>query len=77
MAQPSSLSTDLITLVSALGGPTVDPKDIEWATDLPAGKKLIEWLVEQSRGAEGDIDEQYRLYASLDAIVLQEDELQR
>ncbi|RDB24972.1 hypothetical protein Hypma_007394 [Hypsizygus marmoreus] len=33
--------------VSALAGPRVDASDIEWAAQLPAGKKLVQWLADQ------------------------------
>jgi hypothetical protein len=36
-------------MVSQLGGPSISPAHIEWALDIPAGKRLIEWLAAQFR----------------------------
>jgi hypothetical protein len=40
---PSQLSA----IISALGGPSIQVEDIEWAIDLPAGKKLVDWIAAQ------------------------------
>ena len=34
-------------MISRLGGPDISPEEIEWATDLPAGKNLLEWFTNQ------------------------------
>lgn len=37
----------LVSMISRLGGPDISPEEIEWATDLPAGKNLLEWFTNQ------------------------------
>lgn len=37
----------LLSIVSHLGGPDISPRDVEWVTDLPAGKQLMGWLENQ------------------------------
>jgi hypothetical protein len=39
-----------IKLLSSIGGPSVDRRDIEWANDLDAGKLLLGWLNNQISG---------------------------
>ncbi|KAJ7125278.1 hypothetical protein C8R44DRAFT_875095 [Mycena epipterygia] len=41
------ISKTVTTIVSLPGGPELNPEDIDWASDLPAGRKLLEWLVSQ------------------------------
>lgn len=36
-----------LSVVFRLGGPDISPEEIEWATDLPAGKQLMEWFENQ------------------------------
>jgi hypothetical protein len=40
---PSQLSA----IIYALGGPSINVEDIEWAIDVPAGKKLVDWIAAQ------------------------------
>lgn len=40
---PSQLSA----IISALNGPPIQVEDIEWAMDLPDGKKLLDWIAAQ------------------------------
>jgi hypothetical protein len=40
-------SSQLSSIISTLGGPSIQAEDIEWAIDLPAGKKLVDWLAAQ------------------------------
>ncbi|KAJ6518670.1 hypothetical protein C8R45DRAFT_1084780 [Mycena sanguinolenta] len=35
------------SIVSLLGGPQITSEDIDWALDLPAGQRLLDWLVSQ------------------------------
>ncbi|KAJ6593299.1 hypothetical protein B0H19DRAFT_1089702 [Mycena capillaripes] len=72
--------TETVTaIVSLLGGPHSNANDIDWASDLPAGQRLFEWLASQvelprddpSMGNESDA-----LRAALQAISLEEDEVQ-
>jgi len=37
----------LPAIISALGGPSIQAEDIEWAIDLPAGKRLVDWVAAQ------------------------------
>lgn len=67
-----SASEQLVSIVSHLGGPKVTSGDIEWATDLPAGKKLIDWLASQVDDSE-DVD--YKTHASLRDIALEREEI--
>ncbi|KAF8161433.1 hypothetical protein B0H34DRAFT_857858 [Crassisporium funariophilum] len=48
MTPPTDAQT-LTKTISLLGGPTLDPSDIKWAADLPAGRALLEWLAAQVR----------------------------
>ncbi|KAG6871580.1 hypothetical protein C0995_002898, partial [Termitomyces sp. Mi166 len=43
----SSPLTTLTQAVLELEGPSIDANDIEWALDVPAGSKLIHWLLDQ------------------------------
>lgn len=43
----ASSSSTVTNIVSALGGPIIEPANIDWATELPAGKRLVEWLASQ------------------------------
>jgi hypothetical protein len=76
-----SSSTKLTELVSTLGGPGIADTDIEWALDLPAGKKLVEWLAAQLCDEEGDIDKtifgdgETKYGSSLRAIALEAGEI--
>ena len=37
----------VLTLVSHLGGPSCTEDELKWATDIPAGKELLDWLAGQ------------------------------
>ena len=37
----------LVKTISLLGGPLLESKDIDWATDLPAGNAFFGWLTDQ------------------------------
>lgn len=63
-------SSAIARIVATLGGPDIDPSDIEWAAHLPAGQKLIQWLVDQCVVAE-TVDT-----AALHAIALEREEAQ-
>jgi hypothetical protein len=67
------MSEKLISMVSHLGGPQISAVDIEWATDIPAGRRLIEWFTSQLD--EGLTDEVV-MRASLEMISLEEVEFQ-
>ncbi|KAI8978290.1 hypothetical protein BD414DRAFT_422136 [Trametes punicea] len=40
-------TADVVHLIAHLGGPSSSEDDIEWATDIPAGERLLEWLAAQ------------------------------
>ncbi|KAF7362399.1 hypothetical protein MVEN_00587100 [Mycena venus] len=65
------------TIVSLLGGPALNAEDIDWALDLPAGQKLLEWLVSQVEipSADDGTDRSDALRAALQAISLEDDEV--
>ncbi|KAJ7108454.1 hypothetical protein C8R43DRAFT_187702 [Mycena crocata] len=71
-------SETTVALVSLLGGPKLNAEDIEWASELPAGEKLLNWLVSQVQlelpplDTDADSDS---LRAALQAIALEEDEV--
>jgi hypothetical protein len=73
------ISEAVTSIVSLLGGPEINAEDIEWASDLPAGQRLLEWLVSQVQfdlAAEDDIPVSDSLKSALQAISLEEDEAQ-
>ena len=82
MAHSKSGVEHLVSTISHLGGPTIHPVDIEWATDLPAGKKLVEWLADQlmlEDLGDGEIsvaEKTLHYQAVLQDIALQEEEAQ-
>jgi hypothetical protein len=68
----------LTTLISLLSGPPINPSEIEWALEVPAGKTLIDWLGSQLGEAfdvDPDISEETRLKAAVTRIGLEHDEL--
>lgn len=46
----------LCAIISALGGPPIQAEDIEWALDLPAGKKLVDWIAAQLLDEEIELE---------------------
>ncbi|KAJ6590037.1 hypothetical protein DFH09DRAFT_221007 [Mycena vulgaris] len=69
------VSETITTIVSLLGGPNLNAEDIGWALDLPAGRRLLEWLVSQVEFEAAD-DSSESLRAALQAISVEDDELQ-
>lgn len=78
----------LVKTISLLGGPLLEPTDIDWAADLPAGKALFEWLVDQlhpsseqnvtsGNNAVNDNEEilKTRLSAAVREVALEKDEV--
>ncbi|KAF8216375.1 hypothetical protein K438DRAFT_1953326 [Mycena galopus ATCC 62051] len=65
-------------IVSLLGGPEFNAEDIDWAMDLPAGQRLLDWLVSQVEleVAAADDATSDSLRAALQAISLENDEVQ-
>lgn len=37
----------MIRIISHLGGPECSEEELIWATDIPSGKQLLEWLASQ------------------------------
>jgi hypothetical protein len=66
------ITETVTTIVSLLGGSQFNADDIDWALDLPAGQRLLEWLVSQV----GDLSTDDALRTALQAISLEEDEVQ-
>ena len=77
MSDTASPTTTLTSIVSNLGGPRVNPSDIEWANDITSGKLLINWLVAQldpeNANSDDDLEKQHR--AALRDIALEDEEL--
>ena len=67
----SSLADRYSRLVTCLGGPPTDVNEIEWATDVPSGKALMEWATGQMAGGPHDPIAS----ASLRRIALEEEEV--
>ena len=68
---PSQLSA----IINALGGPSINVEDIEWAIDLPAGKKLVDWIAAQLLSDEID-DGENAHQAALRNIALETGEVE-
>lgn len=77
MSNTASPTTTLTSIVSNLGGPRVNPSDIEWANDITSGRLLINWLVAQldPEAANGDDDREIQHRAALRDVVLEDEEL--
>lgn len=79
----SEISKRFSTLISTLGGEPLNPEDIEWALDVPAGKQLLNWLTAQLNENEGGASSSIvcsqgvlqRQAAALHAIALTGEEL--
>jgi len=77
----------LVKTISLLGGPLLESTDIDWATDLPAGNALFDWLAEQlsisspnleqnvTSGNVVDDNEEIRMCAALRDVALEKDEV--
>ena len=80
MAGQASISRAL-EVISHLGGPECTQEELKWAGDIPAGKRLLEWLARQVVDSEvpsslnADIHSDDRLRTSLSTIALYKDEL--
>jgi hypothetical protein len=71
MNTPNQLSA----IILALGGPPIQVEDIEWAIDLPAGKKLVDWIAAQLVDDEIDDDGDGNYQAALRNIALEAGEV--
>lgn len=73
-----SASQKLVSVISYLGGPNITSGDIDWAIDLPAGKRLIEWLADQVDDEQvsnaGDSGVERRYYVALKSVALEQEE---
>ncbi|KAF8510487.1 hypothetical protein JB92DRAFT_2831543 [Gautieria morchelliformis] len=49
-----SSTTRVIAMLACLDGPNVSHQDLEWVNDLPAGKKLLDFLASQVQFVEGE-----------------------
>ncbi|KAF8058767.1 hypothetical protein FPV67DRAFT_1785806 [Lyophyllum atratum] len=69
--------------VLELGGPSIEPGDIEWTSQVPAGRNIVQWLVEQCIALESDDEDglattqlpDIDLGAALRAIALEDEEI--
>jgi hypothetical protein len=77
MSDTASPTTTLTSIVSNLGGPRVNPSDIEWANDITPGKLLINWLVAQSdpEVVNSNDDREIQHRAALRDVMLEDEEL--
>lgn len=69
-----SAPNQLSVIISALGGPSIQAEDIEWAIDLPAGKRLVDWIAAQLLDYETD-DGRETHQAALGNIALEAEEV--
>ena len=65
----------LSSIILALGGPHIQVEDIQWAIDLPAGKKLVDWIAAQLLDNEIDDDGHGSYQAALRNIALEAGEV--
>lgn len=63
----------LSAIISALGGPSIQVEDIEWAIDLPVGKKLMDWIAAQL--LDDEIDDDRSCQVALRNIALEDGEV--
>ncbi|KAG5650526.1 hypothetical protein H0H81_011931 [Sphagnurus paluster] len=61
----------VVSAIAELGGPKIDASEIEWASQIPSGQKLLQWLADQCASPSDSFD----LGAALHAIALEEEEL--
>ncbi|GLB37860.1 hypothetical protein LshimejAT787_0409110 [Lyophyllum shimeji] len=81
---PLPPTTIIAKAVPELGGPVFEPADIEWASHIPTGHELVQWLVDQCVASEsgpesgfvGSEGFEVDLGAALRAIALEDEELQ-
>ena len=70
----------LSALISSLGGPTCAAGDLAWASSMPQGRSLLQWLSSQishgdviSKGSQSGND--IKCQAALQSIALHDQEL--
>lgn len=63
----------LSAIILALGGPSIQVEDIEWAIDLPVGKKLMDWIAAQL--LDDEIDDDRSCQVALRNIALEDGEV--
>ncbi|EEB91123.1 hypothetical protein MPER_10571, partial [Moniliophthora perniciosa FA553] len=67
----------LTSMVASLGGPNINPKDIEWVMQVEQGRNIVEWLASQVKEVadlEGE-DSEEKLRAALSQIALEKEEV--
>ncbi|KAJ7496740.1 hypothetical protein FB451DRAFT_1386108 [Mycena latifolia] len=72
------ISDAVTAIVTSLGGPKLNAEDIDWASDLPVGRRLLEWLASQAQLeqlADDGTGVSESLKAALQAISVEDDEL--
>ncbi|KAH9834128.1 uncharacterized protein C8Q71DRAFT_859792 [Rhodofomes roseus] len=81
MTEDTNGAHTIVKFISSLGGPVYAAEEVAWASSVPQGKALLEWLASQVRHhaiathIEGGGDDVVEYRASLDPIALHEREL--
>ena len=70
----------LIGIIDSLGGPRYAAEDLAWASSMPQGKRLLEWLSAQVPREDAglnapQLDEEVVYQAAVQPIALHEQEL--
>lgn len=65
----------LCDIITNLGGPKIQPEEIDWANDIPTGKYLLEWMSSQLLDElDEKQDEETHSLLSMRAIALEDEE---
>ena len=67
----------LIGIIDSLGGPRYAAEDLAWASSMPQGKRILEWLSAQIHAGlnASQLDEELVYQAAIQPIALHEQEL--
>ncbi|KAH9920921.1 uncharacterized protein B0H18DRAFT_880598 [Fomitopsis serialis] len=80
MTEPLDIADTFVQCISTLGGPTYAAEDVAWASSVPQGKILFEWLASQVQcgSAPSDVPQsggEIYYQSGLDPIALHEQEV--
>ncbi|KAI0629433.1 hypothetical protein C8Q77DRAFT_1065394 [Trametes polyzona] len=85
MADTRRTLQDVRRLITHLGGPECSEEDLRWATDIPSGRQLLEWLASQglqdrervdvARRAGGEVADDVLYQTVVSPIALYKDEV--
>ncbi|KAG6843267.1 hypothetical protein H0H87_006378, partial [Tephrocybe sp. NHM501043] len=82
-SKPGMTSSHSLAIVAQaaieLGGPSIRVDDIEWASQVPAGANLIQWLVDQCAlpvDSDGLTTDPFNIGVAMRSIALEYEELQ-